>query len=292
MNRKLLFFDIDGTLMGANHFIPESTVIALKKAKEKGNLRFICSGRSAAMLPKKVLDLDFDGLICGAGTYVNLNGELLLDYSLSPEILKRILKWFVGVDFALIFEGKDAIYHLPLESYRNPDIIKFFMNLFSDRQKVITPTNLSEVSVSKFSGLVSPEQWDYAMRMAEDIKDVMSLIISKFPNPAEFNDIKTENRGDKLNTLYRFPGYGAIEFLPVGHNKYTGIKVVLDKLNISENDVYAFGDSANDFEMLSSLPNSICMGNGNEDIKKISSYITASLDEDGIYKAMEHFNLI
>ena len=45
--RKALFFDIDGTLLSeVTHTVPESAKLALKKAREKGHLVFINSGRT------------------------------------------------------------------------------------------------------------------------------------------------------------------------------------------------------------------------------------------------------
>ena len=36
----------------------------------------------------------------------------------------------------------------------------------------------------------------------------------------------------------------------------------------------------------------IAMGNANEKLKKVADYITDNVDNEGIYKALEHFNLI
>jgi predicted mannosyl-3-phosphoglycerate phosphatase (HAD superfamily) len=44
--KKLLFFDIDGTLWDNRSRIPESTVRAIRRARENGHLAFINSGRS------------------------------------------------------------------------------------------------------------------------------------------------------------------------------------------------------------------------------------------------------
>ena len=54
--------------------MPESAKVALAKAKEKGHLLFLCSGRCLAIIPKDVMDLGFDGLIGGCGTYIEMNG--------------------------------------------------------------------------------------------------------------------------------------------------------------------------------------------------------------------------
>lgn len=72
----------------------------------------------------------------------------------------------------------------------------------------------------------------------------------------------------------------------------SGIDFLCEHLGKSKEDCYVFGDSENDRAMLEAVPNSIAMGNASQPIKDVCSYVTASVEEDGIYKAMEHFGLI
>ena len=54
-------------------------------------------------------------------------------------------------------------------------------------------------------------------------------------------------------------------------------------------DYIAFGDSQNDLEMFRYAKLSICMGQGDEKAKRLSDYITTSIEEKGIYHACQHF---
>lgn len=58
MNRKLLFFDIDGTLLagGIPGYIPDSTIEALKQAQANGHYIFINSGRTYGFMPEAIKD--------------------------------------------------------------------------------------------------------------------------------------------------------------------------------------------------------------------------------------------
>ena len=82
------------------------------------------------------------------------------------------------------------------------------------------------------------------------------------------------------------------EFVPKDSSKATGISFVCDKLGISAEDTYAFGDSNNDVDMLSCVGHGICMGGGTDAAKKVSEYITAGLSDDGIEKGLKHYGLI
>ena len=76
-NRKILFFDIDGTLLSHRTLtIPESAKRAVRKAKENGHLIFINTGRTISVINKEIKDLGFDGYICGCGSYIEVDGEV------------------------------------------------------------------------------------------------------------------------------------------------------------------------------------------------------------------------
>ena len=76
---KALFFDIDGTLLSEiTKEIPQSALDALKKTAEKGNLTFINTGRTWSELPEELKKLPFSGFLCGCGTYLRRDGEILM----------------------------------------------------------------------------------------------------------------------------------------------------------------------------------------------------------------------
>ena len=63
-------------------------------------------------------------------------------------------------------------------------------------------------------------------------------------------------------------------------------------LGISVEDSFAFGDGANDVGMFQTAGTAIAMGNGSEIAKRHADYVTAPLEEDGIWKACEYFGLL
>lgn len=69
MSKKIIFFDVDGTLVDVRpvkECIPESTIQAVHETRKKGNLCYLCTGRSLAEIYPYILDVGFDGII-GAG---------------------------------------------------------------------------------------------------------------------------------------------------------------------------------------------------------------------------------
>ena len=87
-------------------------------------------------------------------------------------------------------------------------------------------------------------------------------------------------------------GQGIIEINPAGISKATGIRKVCEMIDIPHEDTFAFGDSANDLEMLAYVAHSIAMGNGTDKVKNTAEFVTRSVDEDGILHGLKHYGLI
>lgn len=75
MNQKVVFLDVDGTIVNDKGIIPESTKTAIRKAVENGHKLVVCSGRSLFQLPQMLLDLGFSGMVTAAGAQVIADGK-------------------------------------------------------------------------------------------------------------------------------------------------------------------------------------------------------------------------
>ena len=69
MDKKLIFLDIDGTLVAALSSPTRPVKQAIQQARAKGHLVFLCTGRNLPIIGEDILEIGFDGVIASAGSY-------------------------------------------------------------------------------------------------------------------------------------------------------------------------------------------------------------------------------
>ena len=92
-NNKILFFDIDGTLINFKGVMPASTKLALKLARENGHKLIICSGRSRAQMHDWLVQLPFDGFVCASGAYVEYEGKVISNHYVTEDALRKFVSY-------------------------------------------------------------------------------------------------------------------------------------------------------------------------------------------------------
>ena len=261
--RSIIFFDIDGTIATEDDraIIPQSTRDAIRMTREKGNLTFINSGRTAFNISPRVKELGFDGYVCGCGTYIEHNNEVLFYRTIEQSECRHIADFLRKCNVTPVYEHRDGYFFddkAPIT-----DGLKEFMEVFVD-------TGID------ISGRVEDEDFGF---------DKFVIWVN------EKSDMELFRREIGKNFSIIDRGGGFYEMVPAGYSKATGIRMILDKLGIPLERAYAIGDSMNDMPMLEAVPNSIAMG-GAERIYPYVSYITTPIEEDGIANALKHFDLI
>ncbi len=262
MERKAVFFDIDGTLWNKKCEIQPSTIEAIRSLRANGHLAFICSGRSRSNIRnERLLGIGFDGVVAGCGTHIDFGEETVFTKLMTEEQMTHILATAKKHEMPLVLEGPQYIYVNDNDFHDDPFVV-YLRKELGDAVKNI-PEEVSEIIMNKFSG----ELADFDMEAYEkDLGEEFDLIT---------------HTGDPV-----------FEVVPHGFNKATGIKKVCELMGISLQDTYAFGDSENDLEMIEFVAHGIVMGNGTEAVKAVADYITTDVDEDGIANGLKHYGLI
>ena len=94
MDRKLIFLDIDGTLVCAMQAPSEYVKQAVRGARANGHKVFLCTGRNMPIIGNEILEIGFDGVIASAGSHVETEGKVLFDSLLPEETIQECLRVF------------------------------------------------------------------------------------------------------------------------------------------------------------------------------------------------------
>lgn len=259
----IIFFDVDGTLIteDARMLIPESTRYAIAETRKKGNLTFINTGRTAFNISPKVRELGFDGYICGCGTYIEYNGEVIYRSKLTQDFCRETAELMRRCRVTPVYEDTEGYFFddkLPVTD----DLRDFLENFVESGIDISRRVDDDDFTFDKFVIWVNDE--------------------------CDFDLFKSEI-GKNFSIIDR--GNGFYENVPLGNSKASAIDKLLSRLNIPIDSAYAIGDSMNDLPMLEAVPNSIAMG-GAELLYPYVSYITTPIEQDGILNALRHFDLI
>lgn len=264
MNQKILFFDIDGTIITEDerHMMPENVASAIKSAQANGHLAFINTGRVFANVDRFLKKFGFDGFVCGCGTYIRYHDKELFHKTTPSAICREV--------------GQVA---------RKCGVFGFYEELLGNG---LDPTMHMEGWLCEIK-----DYFDAMGQIKHYSVDDEDFVFDKFTAwYNETSDFDTFYNHIIKNYDYIDRGNCICEVVPKGCSKATGIKYLCDYLGASINDCFAFGDSNNDLSMLTYVPNSIAMGNASPSVKDIASFITTGVEEDGIGVALKHFGLI
>lgn len=263
MHKKMIFFDIDGTLVPEGEsYIPESAYNAIKTAQANGHLTFINTGRTAFNIDSFIRALNFDGYICGCGTYIYYRDKLLLSSTIPHPLCVDIIHMMRKCKVPGFFEENSRIY-FDLDS-PVASIMEEARAMFGTKGYDMPPSlDDPHFTFDKILAFFQPDS-DY---------ETFRHFIDKH---LDFID-----RGDHT-----------AEIIQKGYSKATGIQFMCDYLHIPLGDCYVIGDSTNDLSMLQYVPNSIAMGNSTPSILPACAYQTTDILDDGIYNALKHYGII
>lgn len=107
---KIIFIDVDGTLVDYSGNLPESAGKAIKAARENGNRVYICTGRSKAEVYPYIRDIGLDGMIGGNGSYIEDNDTVVMHQSLSYEDNKAIVDFLKEEGLEFYLESNSGLY--------------------------------------------------------------------------------------------------------------------------------------------------------------------------------------
>ena len=280
MKQKLIFLDIDGTLLPPGEMlIPQSTVEALHKAHANGHKLFLCTGRNLRMT-QPLLDYGFDGAVCSAGGYVFCGDKVLVDLPMEPQLAQGVRSAMERHGVECTLEARDATYGslkmIERWSFTHRDAGNLNSEAARWRKAMEDGMTMSPLADYKGEPLYKIV---YIAERSEDLDEAKRLYEDRF--------VFCESKPDGLNG-----GYVNGELINRKFDKGRGIKAVCDYLGVPLQNSIGFGDSDNDLQMTDVVGISVCMADGSASLKQRCDRIAPSVYEDGISKEFAALGLI
>ena len=239
---KLVASDMDGTLLDENSQVPPETFDLIKRLDEAGIRFTVSSGRRLDTLREFLAPVaDRIDFVASNGAQVMVAGELVDREVFSHMALKRLKK---------VVDMFDCL-HMALFDEKNSYLLdepeRFELEADKDLRQAVV---VHEVPAPETAIIKASVYCD----MPGSVMD-MAYVLER-------------ELGDAF--VFAPSGRSWIDVMQKGVSKATGLQQVLERRGIRADQVMAFGDSMNDYELLTSVGHPVAMGNGRYAVKQIS----------------------
>ena len=275
---KIVFLDVDGTIVTYENVLPASAARAIREARAAGHKVLMCTGRSKGEVQPELAALGFDGMIGGNGSYVEVEGRTIMHRLVTPEQCRRIVDWCHARDLPFYLESNNGLF--ASEGFRE-----------DAREAVLAysagPGNPipEDMTVEDAFPLLT-----YGGELYRDDVNKVSFVLSSYQ--------------DYLDALRDFPdmavgtwggvGEAALfgDFGVLGIDKAAAVRAAVEALGADMGDAIAVGDARVDIPMLEACAVGVAMGSGGPEIRAMADYVTGDVDKDGLWQAFCHLGLV
>mgnify|MGYP005983524013 CR=1 FL=1 len=257
-NVKIIFFDIDDTLRDLKTgFIPESLPYIFDSLRKKGIKTGIATGRNYFNVLPEIRNLkpDFFVTINGASVQ-NKEQEIIYKNLLDKPTIEEIITWLKSENADYLFVGNDNLKASKWEGLPEQVIPKDYGRL------EVAPDYYKTNDV-------------YQMLTISDHDQDLVL-----PSPLV----------DKVRMVRWHPN--SSDIVPLLGSKANGCMKVLEYLNLTSENMMNFGDELNDKELFDLAGLSVVMKISHPEILAKADYVTDTVQNDGILKALQKLQII
>ena len=270
MKKRLLFMDLDGTLLNDEKRITEGNRAALDCLLERGHGAIITTGRplKSAMDQARLLGMDRPG--CYLIAY---NGAVIYDWAQEKQIFSRSLSY--GAVNRVVELANERGEHI--QTY--------------DARKVLVEQRCDDAAVRRYCRLIGME-----FSVIEDVRTdlteepVKCLVINYEEKSGllKIQDWIRAHMGQEVDCFFSCDQY--LEVVPKGMSKGEAVKMLSAMMGVDIGDTVSVGDAANDLSMLEAAGIGVAMANATAEVKAIADYITRNdNNHDGIAEVVERF---
>ncbi|MDP4083786.1 MAG: HAD family hydrolase [Bacillota bacterium] len=262
LDYKVLFLDIDGTIIRPDKSIEPSTKASIAAAMQKGIEVILTTGRPIHEIEGLAQDLNVNSFIGYNGASAILNGKEIFKLPIHPEHVEKLLTLASIHHHEVVLHTNKVNYLSHLESIKTQQ----FINLFEYKRNV--PFHPEYI---KSKEILGGAVINARMVEASLYEEIGSIYLSQ-----------TNSEGM----------HHCFDIMRSNVNKGTGVNKVLNQLGILREQAIAFGDGLNDKEMLMNVEESFAMGNSHPDLFSYAKYKTTDVLHSGLYNGLKMIGIV
>lgn len=270
MEKRMLFMDLDGTLLNDRKEITAGNRQALELALARGHGVIITTGRALKSAMDQAHKLGMDQPGCFLIAY---NGAVIYDWEKREQIFSRTLP---VPTVRRVFEKANAM-GIHIQTY--------------DTWTVLVEPRCDDEAVRRYCGLINMEH-----RVIRDVRtdlqeEPVKALMIDFHDQKPLLEIQRwirEKMGREVDCFFSCDQY--LEVVPKGMSKGEAVRMLCRMMDVDIRNAVAVGDAANDLSMIEAAGIGVAMANGTDEVKSIADYIT-ELDNnhDGIAEVVGRF---
>ena len=276
MDRKIIFLDVDGTLVDYEGNLPDSAVRAVRLARASGHRVYICTGRSRAEVYPALWEIGLDGMIGGNGSYVEDDGKVVMHQMMSGEQCRQVVDWLQGHGLEFYLESNSGLYASADFETGAAEAVREYSRRKSGEESVMTVRDA-------FPDMIYGENL-----YREDVNKI-SFVLGSYQDYLDAADAFPDLQAGTWGGIGETALFGDLGVKDI--TKAHAIDVLLQHLNAERADTIAFGDARVDIPMLEYCACGVAMGNGGPEIRAMADLVTDDVEHDGLWHAFRKLGL-
>lgn len=266
--KKILFTDLDGTLLNNEKLVSEGNRAAIERLLQAGHYLVVATGRPTKSAFQVVQKL---GLTMPGCYMIAYNGGVIFDCSKEEIWMEKRLPM---EHVRYLFEEATK-YSLYVQTYGEDD--KILASFDGAELQFYTGGN---------RGALDCEVTDDICQVLNEAPNKVLLIDLNEKGILKFWEEHRDWEEGRCDSTFSCPEY--LEYLPKGVSKGSAVRTLCEMLNVDIKNAYAAGDERNDISMIEAAGVGIAMKNAVDEAKAVADYVTENDNEhDGIAEVID-----
>lgn len=280
---RVIASDLDGTLLNEQHLLSERTIRAVKKTQEAGIRFIVATGRN---FKQAIHAMGESGILCdyivNSGAEIrNSKHEILQSGSMNIQDCKAVYDILKKYDLMYLFVSENTDYCIGSTKDREQELIQHILTF----EQGMTEAEARETSL--FKSMLSKTEVVSSFEELVDSGKSITKIFAASDDLAMLKEIEMQLR-ENSNLAVASSFANNLEVTDINAQKGIVLKNYIESLGYTMNEVMVFGDSMNDYSMLSmDFGATVAMENGADEVKEVAKYITKANTEDGVAYVIE-----